>query len=272
MPRAWCLIRPAPHYRRGAFLDGLRAAGYDAMDVPPPVGGRKEGDLLVIWNRYGHFDSMAREFESSGGCVIVAENGYCGRDSQNRQHYALSAARHQRPLIEPRGERFGELGVSPAPWREKGEHVLVCAQRGFGIRPHCMEPRWPGATANALKLFTKRPVVIRPHPEDRSVPAKDKRGPLEEDLANCHAVVVWSSTAGVKALLAGVPVFQCGPDFIMEPATKQRLEDIESPFLGDRSAALERMAWGQWSVDEIQSGEPFVLVREGAAAWASATN
>lgn len=83
------------------------------------------------------------------------------------------------------------------------------------------------------------------------------RRQLGEDLVGCHAVVVWSSTAGVKALLAGIPVFRCGPNFIAEHAARHGITEIETPFVGDRAQALERMAWGQWSVEEIESGLPF---------------
>jgi len=266
MNEAYCLIREGPHYRRNAFLEGLRKNGF-AVHTSVPPDGPHAGDVLVIWNRYGDFASQADRFERAGGFVIVSENGYAGRDGDGRQYYALSSGWHQRPLIEPRltdhGSRFTPLGIAVKPWRSDGSHVLICGQRGFGVRPHCMEMRWPGQTANELRKFTKRPIRIRPHPEDKNVPPQDRtRRPLDEDLAGCWAVVVWSSTAGIKALLAGVPVFRCGPNFISEGAAKLGVAEIESPFLGDRTEALERTAWGQWSVQEIESGLPFQLWME----------
>ena len=266
MKTAWCLIREGPHYRRNAFLEGLRKTGYTVSTSSPPDGGKRTGDVLVIWNRYGDYHMHAERFEKAGGRVIVAENGYAGRDAEGRQYYALSAAWHQRPLIESRitnhESRFSKLGIAVKPWRADGKHILICPQRGFGVRPHCMEKRWPGQTANALRQYTKRPVRIRPHPEDRDVPVQDRtRRPLDEDLADCWAVVVWSSTAGVKALIAGIPVFRCGPNFIAEAAAKHGIAEIEGPLLGDRGAAFERLAWGQWSIAEIDAGLPFSLMR-----------
>lgn len=271
MNTAWCLIREGPHYRRNAFLQGLRNTGYTPNTHQPP-DGKHDGDLLVIWNRYGDGHGHAERFERAGGRVIVAENGYCGRDGQGRQYYALSAAWHQQPLIDFVDEggsvpsRFAALGLEVKPWREGGEHVLVCAQRGFGVRPYCQESRWPGHVANELRKHTKRPIRIRPHPEDRNVPPKDRtQRRLEDDLVNCWAVVVWSSTAGVKALLAGVPVFRCGPNFIAEGAARHGIAEIENPFMGDRLPALERVAYGQWSVEEIEQGLPFKLMQRETA-------
>jgi len=269
MKAAWCLIREGPHYRRNAFLQGLRQAGYEPSVNQPPES-KHAGDLLIIWNRYGDWHDQALRFERAGGRVIVAENGYAGRDKDGRQYYALSDQWHQRPLIDATGEhsslvtrhssRFELLGIEVAPWRAPAPqgHVLICAQRGFGVRPHCMEKKWPGQIATELRKYTKRPIRIRPHPEDRDVPQQDRtRRPLADDMDGAHAVVVWSSTAAVKALLAGIPVFHGGPDFIVQPAAKLGIESIEDPLMGDRAAAFERLAWGQWSVSEIEAGLPF---------------
>lgn len=266
MNQAYCLIREGPHYRRNAFLEGLRHNGF-TVSVNQPPDGPHAGNVLVIWNRYGDRHFIAERFEKAGGRIVVAENGYMGRDAQGRQFYALSADWHQRPLIEVRSQkaegrssRFDALGIPLAPWREKGEHILICSQRCFGVPPHAHERKWPGQMANELRRYTKRPIRIRWHPEDKGVPPADRtKRRLEEDLVGCHAVVVWSSTAGVKSLIAGVPVFRCGPDFIAQDAAPLGIDAIEQPWMGDRMPALERAAWGQWSVDEIESGTPFRL-------------
>lgn len=272
MPAAYCVIREAPHYRRWAFLEGLRKAGFEAIPNSPPVGGKQRGNWLVIWNRYGHFHEMACDFERGGGTVIVAENGYIGKDSEGRQRYALSLGWHQNPLVPPDGERFAALGIEVLPWRDSGQHVLICAQRGFGAPPHGMPGKWPGQAFQRVKAQTQRPVKLRPHPEDRNIPARDKPGPLEHDLTNCHAVVVWSSTSAVKALLAGVPVFYASEHFIAAPAAVRGMADIERPFLDDRLPGLERAAWGQWSVAEIESGEPFQRYRDQCTARAGSAS
>jgi hypothetical protein len=254
--RAACLIRPAPHYRRGAFVRGLEQAGYsvDLNDNPVPSG---KDDVLVIWNRYGSFNEVAKRYEKAGCRVIVAENGYAGRDAEGRQYYALSANWHQRPLLEPQGPRFQTLGIEPTPWREGGDHVLVCLQRGFGVPPHGMPSRWAREVVERLRLNTRRPIRVRPHPEDVNVPAKDRTRKLTEDLVGAWAVVVWSSTAAVKSLLAGIPVFYCAPHCIVGDAALNDLSRIEKPYLGERGPALEAMAWGQWSVAELEAGIPF---------------
>jgi hypothetical protein len=54
-----------------------------------------------------------------------------------------------------------------------------------------------------------------------------------------HACPWWVCAAGARRYL--------GPGSLLTPAMSNEL----------RAMALERMAWAQWTVDEIASGEPF---------------
>lgn len=247
MPTAYNLIRTGPHYRPEGFAAGLAARGYVVRSSinrqPSP------GDLLVIWNRYGSFEDRADQFERAGARVVVAENGYYGSDDLGRRLYALSLGQHHHGGAAPRVS----TSHLAAPWRASGEHILVCGQRGIGSRLMRSPDGWGERTAEALRATTKRPVRLRLHP------GKDPpKVPLAADLEGCHAVVVWSSAAGVEALLAGVPVFHAAPRWIAEKAaTPLAGADLERPFLGDPSAGLANALGNQWSISQIASGEAF---------------
>lgn len=246
--RAVCLIRPKVHYRREAFLAGLAAAGYEVRDSIRDPG---PGDVLVTWNRYGANDSLADQFERAGAAVLVAENGYFAKHGEPPPTYAISRSQHHHG-----GNTAGASALRRAPpfspWRERGDHILICAQRGFGSR--VMQCKgWAERIHGELAVRTKRPVRFRAHPGN-TAPAV----PLEHDLKGCHAVVIWSSNSGIAALLAGVPVFYAAPRWIAEKAALPLAgADLERPFMGDRSAGLANAAANQWGVDEIARGEPF---------------
>jgi hypothetical protein len=245
MPRALCLIRDLPHYRRDAFVAGLRACGFEVRQglfTPDP------GDVVMMWNRYSGNDQIAERFEAAGASVLVAENGYLPtRDEHGRQFYAISRSQHHH------GGATRQVRVPfAAPWRQRGDHILICAQRGFGSRVmQCAG--WAERIHGELAVRTKRPVRFRKHPGNQPPDV-----PLERDLEGCHAAVVWSSNAGIGALLAGVPVFYAAPRWIAEKAAAP-LEgaDFERPFMGDRTAGLANALANQWSIDEIASGEAF---------------
>ena len=52
----------------------------------------------------------------------------------------------------------------------------------------------------------------------------------------------------------GIPVFHDYKNWVGAPAASCSM-DLENPYLGDRSEMLHRLAWAQWTWDEIESGE-----------------
>ena len=256
-PCAYNLTRREIYYRHDAFSAGLRAAGYDVTSEAPRIA--KLGDVMLIWNRYGDYDERATRFESQGGRVVVAENGYLGPGGISphamnpRQWYALALKDHNGAgsWVPGGAERFEALGVEVKPWRTEGGHVLVCPNRNFGTVPRLMPLGWDRHVAKRLAGITKREVRIRPHPGN-SQPKK----PLAEDLAGAWACVIWASSAGVHALVAGIPVVAECPYWIAKGATGL-IEDIDAPQLPDRMPTLHALAWAQWDIAEIETGEPF---------------
>lgn len=267
MKRAFCLIREQPWYRREAFECGIQAAGYTLVRGEPTGA---PGDVLLIWNRYGHWAQAADQFEARGGRVIVAENGYLGRGGSTpkfdvhpagpkpEHYYAISLGGHNGSgeTCAPSDERWAALGVDLKPWRETGEHVLVCPSRSFGTAQMTMPKDWTARTVAELRRHTRRPIRVREHPLNNA-PTR----PLAEDLDRAWAVVIWASTAGVHALVAGIPVVCEAPRWICKPAAGDSPADVENESRvtsnESRLLAMHRLASAQWQLNEIESGEPF---------------
>lgn len=248
------MIRKEPWYRHDAFVTGLRAAGYDVTDQTPTHG--RPGDVLVIWNRYWQTEQLADRFEAEGGTVLVAENGYVKGRHDGGDYYALAVHGHngsgQWHVGGP--ERWESLGVEMKPWTD-GEHILVAANRSFGMRGFAMPENWGEKAAERLRGLTKREVRLRLHPGNGRAPV-----PLERDLEGAFCVVIWSSSVGVKAMIEGIPVVCMAPWWICKGAAHP---DVLSASLRGRAydaareEALHALAWAQWSTSEISSGEPF---------------
>lgn len=256
--RAFSLIRPGPEYRSDAFNAGLRALGYDLVWGAYPGGVPTRDDVLVIWNRYGHFDTIARLFESVGAAVIVAENGYIGADETGNQFYALSLDGHNGSGRHLPGDpaRWAALGIELKPWRASGTHIVVRAQRGIGLPPQASPPNWHHDMVAKLKGVTSRPIVLLEHYAQRPTPVR-----LKDIFRDCHAVVTWASAIAGRALVAGVPVFLAGPHSIVRVACNviYTAGIVEDPGYADdaRDLALANLAANQWSLAEIRSGAPF---------------
>jgi hypothetical protein len=249
--RAANLVRDLPHYRRDAIDAGLRACGFvvEHSTRPDP----RPGDVLVIWNRYGHYERAADKYEAAGALVLVIENGWLGEDERRRQRYAVAAYQHNGAgawLPEDRS-RVRAMGVHLKDWRETGEHILVLPQRGIGPKGVAMPAHWIETVTQRLRQMTARPIRVRLHPGAA-------RPPLEPDFENCWAAVTWGSGAAIKAIVAGIPVFYDMPNWIgAKGARRLAGADIERPYLGGRLDMLVDISWAQWEVDEIASGFPF---------------
>ena len=257
--RFFTLVPHRAEYPFDAVVSGAKALGYEVRHGF--AGEHRPQDVLATWHPYPAREMLGRRHEAVGGKWLVLENGYIGED-----HFAVGLGgfngdgdcRVPRPC--PR-DRFDDLGVRVEPWRTEGDHILVVGQMGGAHRWTC--PRhWPAEVITRLRRITTRPIIYRPHPK-RLIPVDNVRtvdprtGPIERDLENAHAVVVWTSNSATRSLLAGVPVFYEGPSIIMKGASQVGLTDIEKPRELEREAAFAELAYCQGSISEIASGAAF---------------
>lgn len=245
------MIRRQPFYRHDAFMAGLKAAGFQVYEGAPKNPPYVE-DVLCIWNRYGEVEAIADRFEAAGGTVIVAENGYLNPGGGNPKfdahegkpgYYALALDGHNGSGRWPSGDgsRWKALGIELKPWRTDGEHILVCPNRPFGSKVMMPPAGWAESVAMKFRArVDERDVRIRPHPGNK----RPERA-LAEDLKDCWHVVIWASSVGIYALIEGIPVRRDAPYWICDEL-KFRRED-----------SFERLAWAQWHIDEIATGDPF---------------
>lgn len=237
MPNAEIRIRREPYYRSEAITAGMRRLGYEIVPSVRPA----PGNVLVLWNRKtGRDDADATAMEKAGGKVLVIENGYLQK--VDKTMYAVSLSEHHTGGPVGDTDRFSALGFEIQPMRPVRPHrtVLVCAQRGIGSPRMASPPQWAEKWA-ALLRRNPWPVRVRQHPGNFK-----PKVPLEDDLCGVDCVHVWSSNAGVLALVLGRYVVPYAPYWI-----------CEAWFHKGREAELQRMAWSQWSPAEIATGEPF---------------
>lgn len=278
--RAFSLIRRDPHYRHEAFLKGLAAAGYEVHDRAPDRG--RPGDVLCIWNKYHSIEQIAERFEAEGGTVVVAENGFLSRGGGTPKfdvhesvtpgsYYSLAVGGYNgsgRWFVGGR-ERFDALEIELKPWAAPGGHLLICPNRGFGSRVMCPPQNWGQNKVQQWRSYAGE-VRVREHPGNKR-PGRE----LREDLIGCSAISIWASSAGVHALVAGVPVYCDAPKWVCKGATVEMVGCLphERREAWDRARldAMIGLAWHQWTVNEVMSGEPFDhLLRREAQSEVSA--
>ena len=244
MRRALNALSAGPNYRAESFTRGLTAAGLQVVQELQRPG---PGDVLLVWNRHGAKDAMARHFEQAGATVLVAENGYLGKVWQGKKWFALARGHHAGAgEWFPGGpERWDSWGAEISPWRDGGREVIVLEQRGIG------EPGVASPNGWANHVQARIGARIRAHP-GAAMPAVS----LVDDLKDARCVATWHSGAALHALLMGVPVFYGFPQWIGAGAARPLAEFNKGPAHGDRLAMFRRLAWAMWTAEEIESGEP----------------
>ena len=246
-----CLIREQPHYRADAFKGGLKRVGATFTD-------ERTCDVLVIWNRYGHYNNLADQVEKRGGIVLVAENGYLGNDFCGDRWYAISRTQHNGAGWWPDGgpERWDGLNVILAPFRSEGDDIVVLPQRGIGPQGVAMPGQWAREAVARLVKTTRRRVRVREHPGQK------ESIPLEHDLSTAYAVATWGSGAAIKALAMGIPVYADFPKWIGAPAATPIGKELNRSEQ-DRLDMFRRLIWAQWRLSEIETGAAFARLLQG---------
>jgi len=180
-----------------------------------------------------------------------------------------------------------QCSVQLKPWNIDGDSILFALQRPFDaslkgvehIRPHKYK-RWILETCKEIYHYSAKPIVIRPHPESRvniiekkwidelyfelkNIPRLhwDKEVYLTDSLSHAYACVTYNSGSSVDAAILGVPVF-CGDSgsFAWDVSSKA-IENIVEPSYPDRTQWLNNLSYVEWSLDEMQEGQPWMHLK-----------
>jgi hypothetical protein len=245
------LIKEGEPYRRDVWIEGVKNAGYRVIDKPHMHP--ESQDVLLLWNRIHTQEDIARRYEAAGARVLIAENGYVG---ENQRALSLGLPNGRGSWHVGDHDRFQKLGIEVRPWRKSysTDKILVLGQNGIGPEGIASPRKWADSIAKTLANQSHRPVEVRKNRTSR-------RSPL--DFEGVHCVVTWSSSAGIKAMIEGIPAFYGLPGWIGQwsgkwlPYILSVGMDIEKPKKYGRTWMLYRLSWAQWSLDEIKEGTPF---------------
>ncbi len=235
------------NHKEDLFSKGFKALGFQVTKdngVDP-----KPTDILLVWNVTSRNKPTRDKFKRAGARILVAENGYIGKDNNGNKLLALAWDGHAGEGIWNIGDypRYLDHNFDILPWKD-GKNIVILAQRGIG---NAKDVSWARQIALELKKKTDKPIIIREH-KGRDNP------PLEPVLDNAYCCVTWSSGAAIKAIAYGVPVFYSMPNWIGAKAAFYGL-DIDNPCKGDRIEMFHRLGWAQWTRAEIESGEALKL-------------
>ena len=151
-------------------------------------------------------------------------------------------------------------------WKAGGKYVLLIGQvPGDASLGGMNLNAWYATTALAAAKAYNLPVRFRPHPvaiqrrihqDVRGV--QTINGTLDEAFANAAICVTFNSNTAVEAVLAGVPTVATDIGSMAHEVTSRKIGDILTP---DREQWAARLAWCQWTMDEIKSGAAWEAIQ-----------
>jgi hypothetical protein len=174
-----------------------------------------------------------------------------------------------------------DLNISLKDYRKTGSHILLCLQRNGGWSMGSIDIQdWANETIKKIRQYSDRPIVIRPHPGDKTTKQILNVGNPEckisfshnvklssndrilDDLTNCWAAVNYNSSPVVGAAIEGIPVFVSDKEKSQCSEISNSIEDIENPILFDRQSWIERISMFHWKFSELRDGSAWAHMRE----------
>jgi hypothetical protein len=232
---------------RQEILDGQRAAGGRTVIADSNLFLYKNRENPDYWLRYSYDGIFANTGE------------YCDQPSDPTRW----------------GKIQQQCKIKLQPWRQTGDHILVCLQRDGGWSMAGWDVvDWAIKNIIELRKYSDRPIRIRPHPGDKravkycdrllklcrgrqlpNIKISQSGSSLTDDFINCWAVVNHNSSPGVAAIIEGIPVILTDPERSQaRDVATLSLNRIENPFMPEREAWAQRISQFHWSHEELRTG------------------
>jgi len=136
-------------------------------------------DVAVIWSnvwagRMRPNQLIWQQFHDSNRPVVVAEVGMLKRGVTWK--IGLNGTTRNAvwvPAQDP--DRYKKFNMGLQPWRNAGSNIVIALQRHDSHQwpSNVSIDQWLAKTVSELKLYTDRPIVIRPHPRQTVVAGKN---------------------------------------------------------------------------------------------------
>jgi hypothetical protein len=250
-----------------AFETGLKTYGFDV------VYDSMDADIAVIWSVLWHGRMYGNKevwdhFKNLNKPVIVIEVGSVNRGVTWR--VGLNGITRSSLIVKSKEDCNKTMSV--LPWRQTGEHILICGQNDKSMLWEDMPKMgtWVSHIIEEIRGYTKMPIVFRPHPRCpvpgiesyfknvyRQMPnhLSTTYDSYDLNFSKAHAVVSWSSSPGSLAVANGIPVYT-GIDSFAYPVANTDFSNIENPSMPDRTAWISDFANSEYTIDELKSGIP----------------
>jgi len=219
-----------------------------------------------------HYKHLQKPFD--GKSNIVVERGFLHRDRYYMVGWGGLNNRANFLNDNSPPDRWNKLGIALEDWSAKrGDNILLCGQIPWDSSvQHIDFIKWCHNTVKKLQKYTKRKIIFRPHPSGKNIFKKIKGVPTSQnkdlvaDLSNTWCTVTFNSNTGVDSLLHNIPVYAYDEgSMVWDICTKdlEHIDDVQPPPIEFRQQWVYNLAYTQWNLEELKSGETWDHLRKG---------
>ena len=263
-----------------AFIKSLQNAGEKVL-----INSDDNCDVAVIWSILwqGRMHGNRRiweTYQSKKKPVIVLEVGGIKRNVTWK--IGINGVNREADFANQTfdGERWKKLNIELKPWRSTGDTIIICGQhhRSHQWRNNPTMNLWFEQQINEIRKHTDRPIVIRPHPRNptgfdiskwknvtKVLPQRDYNTvddtDFKEKLKQAWAVVNYSSNPAMMSVFNGIPVFVSEQSLCYDVGNTS-LSNINNPAMPDRSNWANKLAYTEWTTEEIKQGLPWQRIKK----------
>ena len=263
-----------------AFTQSLETAGEEIQ-----LNCNGNSDVTVIWSvlwqgKMRGYQSIWEECQKKNTPVVVLEVGGIKRNETFK--VAINGVNREADFANQTfdGERWKKLNIELKPWRSTGDTIIICGQhhRSHQWRNNPTMNLWFEQQINEIRKHTDRPIVIRPHPRNptgfdiskwknvtKVLPQRDYNTvddtDFKETLKQAWAVVNYSSNPAMMSVFNGIPVFVSEQSLCYDVGNTS-LSNINNPAMPDRSNWANKLAYTEWTTEEIKQGLPWQRIKK----------
>lgn len=214
--------------------------------------------------------------QEQGQDYYFIETGYLGnyRCENNRTgrkvyHRIVKNAMQHSTIMDVPDDRYKELvkfnpSLEYKGWKRSGSKILVVlpSEKPFQYYGHDRE-KWIKKVESTIKKHSDREIIWRKKASRGERTNDTIYDALDDDI---YALVTYNSIATVEAVQHGIPAFGLAPT-AADPVCSNDLAQIENPVMPSEDTIykwLSSIAYSQFSLDEILTGQAWNMVLENA--------
>ena len=224
------------HFAKGSQSLMCHVNNFKEFDKTIATYGFKRGTAEIInkvknfyYMDHGYFNQSTRVFENRNTTVYDFE-GYFRIVYNDYWH----SGKGNRP-----GDRVDKLKLNFKNINKNGKYIILSEPSKNSINFFNLD-NWAERTKKEIKQFTDRKIIVH---------SKSSPEPLSALLEDAWAFVSSHSTAGLKAMIEGVPAYFTNKTL----SNIGSIKDIEKHEIN--YSVFNNLAYGQWTIEEISSGE-----------------